>query len=148
MPPAAGERRLVSLVIPFFNEERAVVPLFERLGPVLDAMPGYRFEIVCVDDGSTDVTVGALHAAAALRPGVVVVELSRNFGKEAALSAGLGVATGDAVIPLDADLQDPPELVGEMLARWRRATRSCSPAAATAGRTPQPSAWQRAPSTG
>jgi glycosyltransferase involved in cell wall biosynthesis len=77
------------------------------------------WEIVCVDDGSTDGTLAALVAIASGDPRFRVIELSRNFGKEAALTAGLDAAQGDAVIPMDADLQDPPELIGEMIAAWR-----------------------------
>jgi polyisoprenyl-phosphate glycosyltransferase len=111
----------VSLVIPCFNEEAALAPLLERLDRFIAATPAFAFEIVCVNDGSTD---GTLERLAEMRGGrradLLIVDLSRNFGKEAALSAGLSVATGDAVIPMDADLQHPPEIIPEMIALWER----------------------------
>ena len=114
------ERRLVSLVIPFYNEEDALGLLFDELDRELGALADVDFELVCVNDASEDRTLERLLDLARARPRTVVVDLSRNFGKEAALSAGLDVATGDAVIPLDADLQDPPSLIGPMIAEWRR----------------------------
>lgn len=77
------------------------------------------WEVVCVNDGSSDDTLDKLVAVHAREPRVRVVDLSRNFGKEAALSAGLSTAEGDAVIPMDADLQHPPELLPDLVARWR-----------------------------
>lgn len=117
-PAAATDRPLVSLVVPMFNESAAIAPFFARLDGVFAALPGYAFEVVCVNDGSSDDTLRRLTDLAALRRDVVVVDLSRNFGKEAALSAGLSITRGDAVVPIDADLQDPPELLGELLSRW------------------------------
>ena len=122
---ASGTRRLVSLIIPMYNEADALDALFARLDAVLPELADYDFEVVCVNDGSSDGTVAALEAHCTnpgdsfTRRALVVVDLSRNFGKEAALSAGLHVAAGDAVIPIDADLQDPPEVISEMLAKWR-----------------------------
>jgi glycosyltransferase involved in cell wall biosynthesis len=110
---------LVSLVIPFFNEAAAIAPLQTELLPCLEALPEVAWEIICVDDGSTDGTLAALVALAAADRRFKILELSRNFGKEAALTAGLDFCTGAAVIPLDADLQDPPALIGPMLAAWR-----------------------------
>ncbi len=114
----ADARKRISLVIPMFNESEALGVLFSRLDAVLPALSGYHFELVCVNDGSTDDTLARLHQLTAARVDVTLVDLSRNFGKEAALSAGLFVASGDAVIPIDADLQDPPEVINEMLAKW------------------------------
>ena len=111
-------RRLISLVVPMYNESEALGALFSRLDAVLPTLGEYAFEIVCVNDGSSDGTFEQLTQLAHSRSAVVVVDLSRNFGKEAALSAGLAIATGDALIPIDADLQDPPEVIGEMLAKW------------------------------
>jgi glycosyltransferase involved in cell wall biosynthesis len=108
----------LSVVIPLYDEEGALPALFARLRPALEAT-GVRYEIVCVNDGSQDGTLRALLALIPTTPGLVVVDLSRNFGKEAALSAGLDLARGAAVVPMDGDLQDPPELIAPMLARWR-----------------------------
>ena len=111
--------KLVSLVVPVYNEAQALDSLFARLTPVLASLaPRYRFEVVCVNDGSRDATLEMLIRRSRELPMLRVVDLSRNFGKEAALSAGLGEARGDAVIPLDADLQDPPELIVQMLEKW------------------------------
>ncbi len=110
--------RLLSIVVPFFNEAESIAGFRAALRPVLDAIPDTTWEIICVDDGSTDATLDALVALTA-DPCFKVIELSRNFGKEAALTAGLDAARGDAVIPIDADLQDPPELIPEMIAAWR-----------------------------
>jgi polyisoprenyl-phosphate glycosyltransferase len=86
---------------------------------VMDSVEGVDFEVVCVDDGSRDATLPALVALSHRDPRYSVIELSRNFGKEAALTAGLDAAAGDAVIPMDADLQDPPELIHEMVREWQ-----------------------------
>ena len=113
------EMPLVSIVTPFYNEGEGIEIFFRKMSQVLGCIPGYRFEIVCVDDGSRDDTLGKLLAAVQQYPGVKVLELSRNFGKEAALTAGIDAACGDAVIPIDADLQDPPELIPVLIERWR-----------------------------
>ena len=112
-------RRRVSLVTPFYDEEAGIAVYFRRLTEALESLARtIDFEFVCVNDGSRDRTLDALLAVTPPFGRVRVVDLSRNFGKEAALSAGLDHATGDAVIPLDADLQDPPELIPEMIERW------------------------------
>src|SRR5690606_38170735 len=85
---------------------------------VFSRMPDYDFEVVCVDDGSRDATLAGLIALAERDVRFVVLELSRNFGKEAALTAGIDAASGDAVVPMDADLQDPPELISAMVDKW------------------------------
>jgi polyisoprenyl-phosphate glycosyltransferase len=110
--------RTLSLVVPMYNEGEAVAPLLAAIDALRPGMPAYAFEVVCVNDGSADDTLARLMEAAAGRNDLVIVDLSRNFGKEAALSAGLATASGDAVIPIDADLQDPPGLIREMVARW------------------------------
>lgn len=111
--------RRVSIVTPFYNEAGVVAIYFARLGEVLRPLSArIEFEFVCVNDGSRDGTLAELQAVRPPFGRIVVVDLSRNFGKEAALSAGLDHATGDAVIPMDADLQDPPELVPQMIERW------------------------------
>lgn len=114
-PPRPAQ---VSIIIPFLNE-RDVLPLCHaRLRQVLDAL-GEPWEIVFVDDGSQDGSAEYLAGLMAREPGLKLVRLSRNFGKEAAMTAGLEHATGAAVILLDADLQDPPELIPDMVRAWR-----------------------------
>ncbi len=107
-----------SIAVPFHNEEGGIEPFFERLVPILEQLDG-TYEIVCVDDGSSDGTLAALLEAQQGNPAIVVLELSRNFGKEAALTAALDHALGRAVIPIDADLQDPPELIPRMVTAWK-----------------------------
>lgn len=111
-------KKLVTLVAPFYNEALGTAEFFRRVQEVAKALPAYRFEIVAVNDGSRDDTWNELRKARAQYPNVHLVDLSRNFGKEAALTAGLDRATGDAVIPIDSDLQHPPELIQEMLEQW------------------------------
>ncbi|WP_300039445.1 glycosyltransferase family 2 protein [uncultured Roseobacter sp.] len=108
----------VSLVVPCYNEEDSLSHFFDVVVPILEEV-SYGFEIVCVDDGSVDDTLPRLIALRENHPQLRVVSLSRNFGKEAALSAGLEVTRGDAVIPIDVDLQDPPELIRDFVQRWR-----------------------------
>ena len=108
----------LSIVVPMWNEAQVLDTFFARLVPVLEGVTP-RWEILCVDDGSTDDTYDRLRAFRADEPRIRLLRLSRNFGKENALSAGLDFADGAAVIPMDADLQDPPELVPDMVAKWR-----------------------------
>ena len=109
---------VVSLVVPCYNEAAGLASFWARASDALDAL-GLPGEAVFVDDGSRDETFAVLAALATRDPRVKVVGLSRNFGKEVALAAGLDHARGDAVVPIDADLQHPPELLGELVARWR-----------------------------
>lgn len=109
---------MISIVCPFYNEQDVVAAFFGRLIPVLNETQE-EFEIICINDGSSDNTLLGLLAAQGRYRGVRVVDLSRNYGKEAALTAGLDIARGDAVIPIDADLQDPPELIPRLLEKWR-----------------------------
>jgi glycosyltransferase involved in cell wall biosynthesis len=111
-------KKLVSLVAPFYNEAGNVREFLRRVELVAAGLPDYDFEVIAVNDGSRDQTWQELTAAQARYPMLHTVDLSRNFGKEAALTAGLDRARGDAVVPIDSDLQHPPELIGEMLALW------------------------------
>lgn len=112
-------RKLISLVVPFHNEVAVVEAFFREVEPVLQGMTDTDYEVVCVNDGSTDATLDHLLQACARDSRIRVVDLSRNFGKEAALTAGIDAAEGDAVIPFDADLQDPPEVIPLLVERWR-----------------------------
>ena len=112
----------LSIIIPVKDEEEAIPLCVERVRRVLEGLAdpaGRSWEMLFIDDGSTDGTLPAIRAAHAADPRVRAISLSRNFGKEAALSAGLDHARGRAVVPLDVDLQDPPEVLGDMLAKWR-----------------------------
>ena len=109
---------LLSVVVPMFNEEEGADLFFNRIEPVLQSVTN-DYEIICVDDGSNDMTLLHLTRHHIRDPRVKVVSLSRNFGKDTALSAGLDMSRGQAVIPIDADLQDPPELIPQMVAKWR-----------------------------
>lgn len=113
-----SHERHLSIVVPFFNEGSGVEVFAKALQPVLAGLPGWRFEILCVDDGSRDDTLQRLLALSRTNPSYKVIELSRNFGKEAALTAGLDAARGDAVVAIDADLQDPPSLIHQMVHLW------------------------------
>lgn len=109
---------LISVVIPVLNETRTLDALLARLLPVLDKSAD-RFEVIFVDDGSTDATLAALRDWNRRDQRVTTVSLSRNFGKEIAVAAGLCYARGNAVILMDGDLQHPPELIPEMIRAWR-----------------------------
>ena len=109
---------LLSIVVPCHNEEAVVAATHDRLVAAA-AGTGMDLEIIYIDDGSRDATLERLEAIAARDRRAVVVELSRNFGQQAAMSAGLVQARGDAVVIIDADLQDPPEVIPEMVRAWR-----------------------------
>jgi dolichol-phosphate mannosyltransferase len=116
-PPDEGRSlKLLSVVAPVYNEEGTIEEFYSR---VVAALEGLRFELVLVDDGSTDQSETKLRKLASNDPRVHLVQLSRNFGHQTALTAGLDHARGDAVVMLDADLQDPPELIPMMLDHWR-----------------------------
>ena len=109
---------LLSLVVPVFNEEESIDLFLDTVAPLMER-DGFRFEIVFVNDGSRDDTLARLLDRAALDRRLRIVNLSRNFGKEAALTAGIDHARGDVIVPMDIDLQDPPELIEPFMARWR-----------------------------
>jgi glycosyltransferase involved in cell wall biosynthesis len=108
----------LSIVVPMYNEEAVLDAFFDRMLPVLEAV-GESFEIIFVDDGSRDRSVEIVLDRRVMDPRIKLISLSRNFGKENALTAGLDHAGGQAVIPVDADLQDPPELIADFVAKWR-----------------------------
>jgi glycosyltransferase involved in cell wall biosynthesis len=109
----------LSIVIPMHDEAEVLDVLFQRLDEVIPKM-GLAVEIICIDDGSRDGTLAQLQARAVKDNRLRVFELARNFGKEAALTAGLDNTKGDLVVPLDADLQDPPELILEFIQLWEQ----------------------------
>jgi len=109
----------LSIICPMRDEEESLEPFFEKLVPVLESLDE-EFEIICINDGSQDNTLERLLHARSKDHRIRVLDLSRNFGKEAALTSGLDHARGQAVIPIDADLQDPPELIREMVRMWRQ----------------------------
>jgi glycosyltransferase involved in cell wall biosynthesis len=114
------QRPLISIVTPFFNEGAGVLPFHQSLKNSIDDLTDFDFEIICIDDGSKDETLSRLIDSSKNDSRIIVLELSRNFGKEAAMSAGIDAATGDCVIPIDADLQDPPSLIAMMLKEWQK----------------------------
>lgn len=118
VPAAPLTQPELSVVIPVYNEEANLPALYERLRRVLDAT-GLQYEIVFVDDGSRDGSRAQLRSLAAQDQHVAAIELARNFGHQVAISAGLDYARGDGVIVMDADLQDPPEVLPQFIAKWR-----------------------------
>lgn len=108
----------LTIIVPVFNEEASIAVFLTTLTPILEAIDN-RWEILFVNDGSRDATLDIIRAANLREPRVHLIDLSRNYGKEVALSAGLDHAAGRAVVPMDVDLQDPPELIVAMVAKWR-----------------------------
>ena len=117
-PEPGAERPLLSVVAPVFNEQVVLPEFHRRLALVLDGL-GDAVEVVYINDGSRDGTLEVLNRLRAQDPRVAIVNLSRNFGKEIALTAGLDHSRGEAVVVIDSDLQDPPELIPTLLERWR-----------------------------
>lgn len=112
------ERPTLSLIVPVLNEEESIAPFLSAVDQYLAELPA-ELEILFVDDGSTDRTIAKIECAQQTDARVRYLKLSRNFGKEAAMTAGLDHATGDAIIPMDVDLQDPPELILEFYRLWK-----------------------------
>jgi len=108
----------LSIIVPIYNEEAVIPELYRRITGVMDEI-GESWEMVCINDGSRDRSVQMLVELHQADPRVKLVDFSRNFGHQLAITAGLDYAEGQAVVIIDADLQDPPEVIGEMLARWR-----------------------------
>jgi len=108
----------ISIIAPFFNEEESLPIFLEEVLNIIEELVEYSFEIVFVDDGSTDNSLVFLKEKAKENKNIIVLELSRNFGKEAALTAGIDIAVGSAIIPIDVDLQDPPNLIKKMINKW------------------------------
>lgn len=108
----------ISIIIPAYNEEEALPMLYERMKKIIDSMKNYEFELLFVNDGSKDKTLEMIKQMREKDERICYVDFSRNFGKEIAMIAGLDYATGDCVIFIDADLQDPPELIPELVKYW------------------------------
>ena len=108
----------LSIIVPVLNEEETISLFLTKIAPILE-QTGLECEILFVDDGSTDRTADILHELCSASPMIRLISLSRNFGKEAALTAGMEAASGDAVIPMDVDLQDPPELILDFVRLWQ-----------------------------
>jgi glycosyltransferase involved in cell wall biosynthesis len=117
-PPGPYCMKSISILLPIYCEEEGLPALFQAMDKVATGQPGYFWEFILVNDGSRDHSIDVLRAQAAKDPRYRVVDLSRNFGKEVALSAGLPYASGDAVICMDADLQHPPSYIPQMIAEW------------------------------
>ncbi|RWH59471.1 MAG: glycosyltransferase, partial [Mesorhizobium sp.] len=107
-----------SLVLPIYNEEEVLPRLVERISALTAKLDGDT-EVIFVDDGSSDRSVSYLRGMVAAEPSFRLIELSRNFGHQIAISAGMEAASGEAVIVMDADLQDPPEVVLDLVAKWK-----------------------------
>lgn len=114
-----AHRPLVSIVTPFYDEGEGVKHFYQVMAQTMGNLTDFDFEIICVDDGSRDNTLEQLVSISKTDPRVTVLEFSRNFGKEAAMTAGIDATNGDCIIPIDADLQDPPALIAEMLKKWQ-----------------------------
>jgi polyisoprenyl-phosphate glycosyltransferase len=109
----------LSVVVPVYNEAEGLQEFHRRVSIVLESLP-YRSEVVYVNDGSTDESIKILQELKMVDPRVAIVDLSRNFGKEIAMTAGIDHSCGDAVVVIDADLQDPPELIPKLAAEWEQ----------------------------
>ena len=110
--------KLVTILVPAYNEQEVLHMLYERLKNIMDNLSSYRFEVLLVNDGSKDNTLAVMKELRNIDNRICYLNLSRNFGKETAMIAGLDYAKGDCVIIIDADLQDPPELIPDMLKFW------------------------------
>ena len=108
----------IDIIVPAYNEEEALPVLYERLTNLLNNIENYEFEVLCINDGSKDKTLEIIKELRKKDKRICYVNLSRNFGKEIAMLAGLDYAKGDCVIFIDADLQDPPELIPELIKYW------------------------------
>lgn len=111
-------RPAYSIIVPIFNEEGTIPELSRRLRAMIDSLDGSA-EVICVNDGSRDNSLALLHTVHRQDPRFKVINFSRNFGHQIAITAGLDYAQGDAVVIIDADLQDPPELIPELIGRWK-----------------------------
>ena len=112
------QRPVISVIVPIFNEEEVIPELYRRMAAVLGNI-GQTWELVCVNDGSRDASLSMLLSLREQDARIKIINFSRNFGHQIAITAGMDYALGDAIAIIDADLQDPPELIGEMFEKWR-----------------------------
>lgn len=115
-----SNKKLITILIPSYNEEDVLLMLYERIIKIINSQTNYNFEVLFINDGSTDKTLQIIKNLRANDSRICYLNLSRNFGKEIAMIAGLDYSKGDAVIIIDADLQDPPELIPEMISYWEQ----------------------------
>jgi len=113
------DRKLVSVIVPVFNEIDVIDACYERLSKVLESLDVFDYELVFVDDGSTDCSHARLLELRIADKRLKVIRFSRNFGHQVAITAGIDEARGDAIVVIDADLQDPPEIIPDMIEKWR-----------------------------
>lgn len=107
----------LSIIIPVFNEEQNITPLLKRLQPIVSK---YSYEIIFIDDGSSDNTLNEVKKQAFKNKNIKLISFTRNFGHQVALTAGYQVASGNSIITMDADLQDPPELIDKLVEKWKK----------------------------
>lgn len=128
------KHKLISIIIPIFNEEKNIIPISEQISNVFGSLTPYQYEIVFINDGSWDQSAKIIENIASKNRNIKYIEFSRNFGKEIATTAGIHIAGGDAAVIIDADLQHPPELIPEFIKKWEEGSdivigvreRSCS----------------------
>lgn len=113
-------KKLITVMVPAYNEESVIEMFYSRINRVTKDIKAYDFEILFINDGSTDETLSSIKKLRASDSRISFIDLSRNFGKEVAMLAGFDFAKGDAVIVIDADLQDPPELIPQMIEFWEQ----------------------------
>ncbi len=111
-------QKTISIIVPVFNEEKNVPLIAHEITRVFNTLPSYTYELIFVNDGSSDNSLSAINALAETDAKIKLIDFSRNFGKESATSAGLHASTGDAVMIIDADLQHPPELIPQFIKKW------------------------------
>ncbi|MEM8919704.1 MAG: glycosyltransferase family 2 protein [Pseudomonadota bacterium] len=114
-----AKKQLISIIVPCYNEEEVISETLAQLTALSDSQAAYDFELIFVDDGSADTTLAMLREAATRDTRIKILSFARNFGHQIAVTAGIDAAEGDAVVLIDADLQDPPATVVEMIAKWR-----------------------------
>lgn len=113
-----SDKKLLSVVVPVFNETEVIDAFYERMKDVVDSLGSMAYELIFIDDGSSDDSYLKLQKLADSDPVVKVIKFSRNFGHQIAITAGIEIAKGDAVVVIDADLQDPPEVINDFIAKW------------------------------